>query len=86
MGEPVQGAFKGIGFRFGCQFQAYPVFPDKPLRRWYLAKALQINNYWQLIIEPNQIDFTARDNEGNPIDQLSVSADQKAFPKSNQNK
>lgn len=65
---------------------AWGVFPDKPLRRWYLAKALQINNYWQLIIEPNQIDFTARDNEGNPIDQLSVSADQKAFPKSNQNK
>lgn len=30
MGEPVQGAFKGIGFRFGCQFQASPMFPDKP--------------------------------------------------------
>ena len=30
MGEPVQGAFKGIGFRFGCQFQASPVFPYKP--------------------------------------------------------
>ena len=30
MGEPVQGAFKGIRFRFGCQFQASPVFPHKP--------------------------------------------------------
>ena len=30
MGEPVQGAFKGIGFRFGCQFQTSPVFPYKP--------------------------------------------------------
>ena len=29
-GEPVAGALKGIGFRFGCQFQASPVFPYKP--------------------------------------------------------
>ena len=26
----MQGAFKGIGLRFGCQFQDSSVFPDKP--------------------------------------------------------
>lgn len=53
---------------------AWGVFPDKPLRRWYLAKALQINNYWQLHVDPEKIDYTARDNEGNKIDQLRLSA------------
>lgn len=30
MGEPVQGTFKGIWFRFGCQFQDSSVFSNEP--------------------------------------------------------
>ena len=29
VGEPVQGAFKGIGVQFRCQFQTSPVFPHQ---------------------------------------------------------
>lgn len=51
---------------------AWGVHPDKPQRRWYLAKALSINHYWQLTIDRERIDFTARDNEGNVIDTLRL--------------
>jgi len=51
---------------------AWGVYPRKPLPWWYLAKALQINNAWYLEIDPDQIDLTARDNEGNMIDRLQI--------------
>lgn len=51
---------------------AWGVFPNKPVRRWYLAKALQINNFWQLIIDSQEINCKAWDNEGNLIDKLKL--------------
>lgn len=51
---------------------AWGVFPDKPKRRWFLAKALQLNNYWQLYISAEKMDLIARDIDGNVLDTLTV--------------
>lgn len=51
---------------------AWGVYPDKPHRHWYLAKALQTNCYWLLTIDKSQTLAEAFDIDGELIDKLSI--------------
>ncbi|NGX26497.1 MAG: hypothetical protein K940chlam6_00420 [Chlamydiae bacterium] len=52
---------------------AWGVFPEKPRRHWYLAKALRTNCYWLLTINQSKLLAEAFDNEGELIDQVEIS-------------
>lgn len=51
---------------------AWGVYPDKPHRHWYLAKALQTNCYWLLTITSDRLSAIAYDNEGEKLDQINL--------------
>lgn len=54
---------------------SWGVYPDKPHRHWYLAKALQTNCYWLLTITRDKLSAIAYDNNGETIDQLNLFTD-----------
>ena len=56
---------------------AWGVFPRKPHRHWYLAKALQSNCYWLLTVDKNNCLVEAFDNEGKLLDELNIAPNRK---------
>lgn len=52
---------------------AWGVFPDKPHRHWYLAKALQSNCYWLFTVDRSSCKCVALDLEGSLLDSFQIS-------------
>jgi len=53
---------------------AWGVFPRKPKKRWYLAKAAQTNCFWLLTFTEERCLCEAFNNEGQVLDTVQISA------------
>jgi acid phosphatase type 7 len=51
---------------------SWGVYPEKPHRHWYLAKALQSNSYWLLTLDRDGCTIEGLDNEGTLLDQMHI--------------